>query len=154
MAVGDFTHNMSWARGRLLESYRPTGSSSTFGYGYDRQGLRTSKVVDGSLARKYFYEGSKLVAERWVDGNGRVNYFHYQYDAGGLCGVVHEVYSDSTGLRDTTEYVVFCDTFGTPRQVRRLSDNSVTAEFVYDAWGRRTATAASAPDFVSGFVIS
>ena len=80
------------------------------------------------------------MSERWTDGEGRVNYNHYQYDGGGLCGFVHDVYDAVVGdVRQASRgYAVMCDSYGSVHQVRDMSGGGVVAEYSYDAWGMRS----------------
>ena len=98
--------NLSWTRGRMLDRH------GEIGYTYDRNGLRTAKHR-GTVAtrlRNYIYEGSKLVAERWVTQHAgnleRANYNHYQYDAAGLCGFTITRFDSDFHVGEVVSYYV------------------------------------------------
>ncbi len=108
--------NYAWTRGRLLDSVNATT------YTYNKDGIRTRKVVvDGYniITHEYFYDGSKLIAEKVGD-----DYFYFFYDESGVCGFR---YKDIN-----YEYVknIFGDIIGIYNEY-----GTHVATYAYDAWG-------------------
>ena len=107
--------NYSWTRGRLLASVNTTT------YTYDKDGIRTKKIVNG-VTHEYFYDGNKLIAEKVGD-----DYFYFFYDESGVCGFR---YKDIN-----YEYVknIFGDIIGIYNEY-----GTHVATYAYDAWGNMT----------------
>lgn len=107
--------NYSWTRGRLLASVNTTT------YTYDKDGIRTKKIVNG-VTHEYFYDGNKLIAEKVGD-----DYFYFFYDESGVCGFR---YKDIN-----YEYVknIFGDVIGIYNEY-----GTHVATYAYDAWGNMT----------------
>ena len=129
-AIGNTTnyyngYSFTWQKGRQLAG--ATNGTNTVSYTYNNDGYRTSKTLNGTLVQ-YTLEGSQVRFER----NGDVHLWYY-YDAAGapiafsmennpvlyfyrknLQGDVTGVYKGSTGV--------------------------LLVSYVYDAWGKVTAT--------------
>lgn len=84
---------LTWTRGRLLASYKPSGSSYTTTMQYDANGIRYSKVVPANsyaTTTTYFYDGNKLAQEKilvaGMGGSSSTAYKTYLYNSQGLVG--------------------------------------------------------------------
>ena len=113
LTKGDFVY--TWTRGRLLASVNGTT------YTYDKDGVRTKKIVNG-VTHEYFYDGDKLIAEKVGD-----KYFYFFYDESGVCGFRYE--------NIDYEYVknIFGDVIGIYNEY-----GTHVATYAYDAWGNMT----------------
>lgn len=56
--------DLTWTNGRELHSYIDSEKQINLNFKYDVNGLRTSKVNNGTTTTTYYYEGSKIVFEK------------------------------------------------------------------------------------------
>ena len=126
---------LTWTRGRLLASYKPSGSSYTTTMQYDANGIRYSKVVPAynhATTTTYFYDGNKLVKEKilvaGMGGNPSTTHKTYLYNSQGVVGfaINNTLYSYRKNL------------FGDIIAI--YQDATKVAEYIYDAFGHCTIT--------------
>ncbi len=122
---------LSWGRGNLLTQY---GDSKEATYGYDAQGVRFKKVVNGVTTR-FFHDGAKIINE--LCGDTSVSYL---YDA-----------NEIIGFKANDNYYYFVkDIFSNVRSILMSKfspklnytdyDLKEVARYEYDAWGNCTVT--------------
>lgn len=105
-----------WTRGNRLAAI-----SGGISYGYNYQGVRSSKK-SGNVTTTYYYDGGKLLGEDRSDGV-KLRFF---YDAGGICGFRY----------NGTDYVYVKDILGSVVMI--MTDNCPVATYRYDALGNYT----------------
>lgn len=122
--------NMEWSNGRQLMEASSNKADVT--YTYDRNGLRTTKTVDG-VTYHYAYAGDKLVWQEWDD-----NEFFFFYDNEGA--PIGFWYHPASGSNVTGYYM-------TTQQgdITRIEDvnGNVLATYEYDAWGKLISSSGS-----------
>ena len=111
----------TWEHGSQLAGMSNTGQNKSASFGYDQNGRRISKTVNGTVT-KYYYSGDRLSGMKV--GNDTL---HFTYDALGPASVTYNgtVYyylrnaqEDITGIVD--------------------SNGSLVVSYSYDAWGKTT----------------
>ena len=122
--------SMEWSDGnRLVEA---NSNKADVTYTYDRNGLRTTKTVDG-VTYHYAYAGDKLVWQEW-DGN---EFFFFYDNEGAPVGFWYHPASGSnvTGYYMTTQQ----------GDITRIEDvnGNVLATYEYDAWGKLISSSGS-----------
>ena len=122
--------SMEWSDGnRLVEA---NSNKADVSYTYDRNGLRTTKTVDG-VTYHYAYAGDKLVWQEW-DGN---EFFFFYDNEGAPVGFWYHPASGSnvTGYYMTTQQ----------GDITRIEDvnGNVLATYEYDAWGKLISSSGS-----------
>lgn len=122
--------SMEWSNGRQLMEASSNKADVT--YTYDRNGLRTTKTVDG-VTYHYAYAGDKLVWQEW-DGN---EFFFFYDNEGAPVGFWYHPASGSnvTGYYMTTQQ----------GDITRIEDvnGNVLATYEYDAWGKLISSSGS-----------
>lgn len=122
--------NMEWSNGRQL--MEASSNKADVSYTYDRNGLRTTKTVDG-VTYHYAYAGDKLVWQEW-DGN---EFFFFYDNEGAPVGFWYHPASGSnvTGYYMTTQQ----------GDITRIEDvnGNVLATYEYDAWGKLISSSGS-----------
>ena len=113
-------NTMSWT-GRQLDSITKADNTA-ISYGYNADGIRVSKTVDG-VTTEYFVSGSTILAEKTGD-----DVIWYIYDGGEIVGFIYNGTSSYyvNNLQGDVMYVV--NAFGLPM-----------AAYTYDAWGNVTS---------------
>ena len=126
---------LTWTRGRLLASYKPSGSSYTTTMQYDANGVRYSKVVPTNYyttTTSYFYDGNKLAQEKVIvagmGGNPSTTYKTYLYSSQGIVGFAI----------GSTVYTYRKNLFGDIIAIYQGATKK--AAYLYDAWGNCTIT--------------
>ena len=122
--------SMEWSdSNRLVEA---NSNKADVTYTYDRNGLRTTKTVDG-VTYHYAYAGDKLVWQEW-DGN---EFFFFYDNEGAPVGFWYHPASGSnvTGYYMTTQQ----------GDITRIEDvnGNVLATYEYDAWGKLISSSGS-----------
>lgn len=125
--------SMEWSdSNRLVEA---NSNKADVTYTYDRNGLRTTKTVDG-VTYHYAYAGDKLVWQEW-DGN---EFFFFYDNEGAPVGFWYHPASGSnvTGYYMTTQQ----------GDITRIEDvnGNVLATYEYDAWGKLISSSGSLAD--------
>ncbi len=69
---------LNWINGRQLNSY--TDSNNVITYKYNKDGIRTSKIIN-NVETKYYLEGSSIIIEKTGD-----NMLYYLYSNGKIVG--------------------------------------------------------------------
>ena len=109
----------SWTMGRRLESV--TKGKSKTRYTYNADGLRTSKIINGT-SFNYYWNGDKLTAQTWP---GFTLYFYYDNDGNPIGFDFNDKHYDYiTNLQGDIIAIV--------------RGNKLVAEYEYDAWGNCT----------------
>ena len=125
--------SMEWSNGRQL--MEASSNKADVSYTYDRNGLRTTKTVDG-VTYHYAYAGDKLVWQEW-DGN---EFFFFYDNEGAPVGFWYHPASGSnvTGYYMTTQQ----------GDITRIEDvnGNVLATYEYDAWGKLISSSGSLAD--------
>lgn len=122
--------SMEWSDGnRLVEA---NSNKADVFYTYDRNGLRTTKTVDG-VTYHYAYAGDKLVWQEW-DGN---EFFFFYDNEGAPVGFWYHPASGSnvTGYYMTTQQ-------GDITRIEDVNGNAL-ATYEYDAWGKLISSSGS-----------
>ena len=124
---------LGWSRGRLLTSFKPNGSTITYNMGYDKDGVRCSKIYGNSSAMisvSYVYNGSTLLSQTTTSfgGTPTTSTMRFLYGQNGLVGFIID------GITYTYRKNLFGDIIGI------FSGNTEMATYVYDAWGNCTIT--------------
>ena len=122
--LSDGTWTYTWQHGRQLAGMSKTGQ--TIAYGYDSDGKRITKTVDGTTYN-YHYLGDQLVELTW-DGNK----LHFTYDSTGPLSVNY----------NGTEYFYVKNAQGDVTGLVSASGTRVVT-YTYDAWGNLLATTGS-----------
>lgn len=112
--------NLEWTQGRKLE--RGTLNGNSFYYGYDTNGMRYKKTVNGNET-EYYLDGTRIVAENRKTASGD-NLIYYLYDMMGLSGMIY----------NGEPYYYEKNTLGDIIGIRDKTGNLV-ANYEYDAWG-------------------
>ena len=120
---------LTWTRGRLLASYKPSGSSYTTTMQYDANGVRCSKTIPTSTQPnvfRYVYDGNNLVRET---KSGTSSYTKtFLYNSQGIVGFAI----------GSTVYTYRKNLFGDIIAIYQGATKK--AAYVYDAWGNCTIT--------------
>ena len=120
---------LTWTRGRLLASYKPSGSSYTTTMQYDANGVRCSKTIPTSTQPnvfRYVYDGNNLVRET---KSGTSSYTKtFLYNSQGIIGFAI----------GSTVYTYRKNLFGDIIAIYQGATKK--AAYVYDAWGNCTIT--------------
>ncbi len=119
--LSDGTWTYTWQHGRQLSGMSRSGTGIT--YGYDADGLRISKTVNGTTYH-YYYLDSQLVEMTWGS-----NKLHFTYDSVGPAsvnynGTIYNYIKNAQG-----DVVGLVDFNGTK-----------VVEYIYDAWGNHLST--------------
>ena len=119
--LSDGTWTYTWQHGRQLSGMSRSGTGVT--YGYDADGLRISKTVNGTTYH-YYYLDSQLVEMTWGS-----NKLHFTYDSVGPVsvnynGTIYNYIKNAQG-----DVVGLVDFNGTK-----------VVEYIYDAWGNHLST--------------
>ena len=122
--LSDGTWTYTWQHGRQLSGMSRSGTGVT--YGYDADGLRISKTVNGTTYN-YYYLDSQLVEMTWGS-----NKLHFTYDSTGPLSV------NCNG----TEYFYVKNAQGDVTGLVSASGTRVVT-YTYDAWGNPLATTGS-----------
>ena len=122
--LSDGTWTYTWQHGRQLAGMSKSGQ--TIAYGYDSDGKRISKIVDGT-AYNYHYLGDQLVELTWGG-----NKLHFTYDSTGPLSV------NCNG----TEYFYVKNAQGDVTGLVSASGTRVVT-YTYDAWGNLLTTTGS-----------
>ncbi|MBQ8872423.1 MAG: RHS repeat-associated core domain-containing protein [Clostridia bacterium] len=120
---------LTWTRGRLLASYKPSGSSYTTTMQYDANGIRCSKTIPTSTQPnvfRYVYDGNNLVRET---KSGTSSYTKtFLYNSQGIIGFAI----------GSTVYTYRKNLFGDIIAIYQGATKK--AAYLYDAWGNCTIT--------------
>ena len=120
---------LTWTRGRLLASYKPSGSSYTTTMQYDANGIRCSKTIPTSAQPnvfRYVYDGNNLVRET---KSGTSSYTKtFLYNSQGIVGFAI----------GSTVYTYRKNLFGDIIAIYQGATKK--AAYLYDAWGNCTIT--------------
>ena len=119
--LSDGTWTYTWQHGRQLAGMSKSGQ--TIAYGYDSDGKRISKIVDGT-AYNYHYLGDQLVELTWGE-----NKMHFTYDSTGPLSVNY----------NGTEYFYVKNAQGDVTGMVNASGTRVVT-YTYDAWGNLLST--------------
>ena len=122
--LSDGTWTYTWQHGRQLAGMSKTGQ--TIAYGYDSDGKRITKTVDGT-AYNYHYLGDLLVELTWGG-----NKLHFTYDSTGPLSVNY----------NGTEYFYVRNAQGDVTGLVTTSGTRVVT-YTYDAWGNPLSTTGS-----------
>ena len=114
----------TWQHGRQLAGMSKAGTN--IAYGYDSDGLRISKTVNGTTYN-YFYLGDQLVEMTWDN-----NRMHFTYDEIGPASVNY----------NGTEYFYVRNAQGDVTGLVSTSGTRVVT-YTYDAWGNPLTTTGS-----------
>ena len=133
--------DLTWKNGRQLTQLTTGGKTSK--YTYDADGIRSSKIVDGTL-HEYLTLNGKVVYEKIGDGDtARIMIF--SYDAQGRPFAVK--YSSNNGAKFTNYFYALNQQGDVVKIFRPVAvkdaDGNVTgytektyATYTYDAWGK------------------
>lgn len=116
--IGD-SINLYWKNGRELAKYQDTSKNLEIIYKYNKDGIRTSKIVNG-IEEKYYLENKNILFAN--KGN---NMIYYLRDSNsGLIGLKHN---------DTTYYYQK----NAQEDITGIMDGNfnIVATYSYDAWG-------------------
>ena len=122
--LSDGTWTYTWQHGRQLAGMSKSGQ--TIAYGYDSDGKRITKTVNGT-AYNYHYLGDQLVELTWSG-----NKLHFTYDSTGPLSV------NCNG----TEYFYVKNAQGDVTGLVSASGTRVVT-YTYDAWGNPLSTTGS-----------
>ena len=114
----------TWQHGRQLAGMSKSGQ--TIAYGYDSDGKRITKIVNGT-AYNYHYLGDQLVELTWSG-----NKLHFTYDSTGPLSVNY----------NGTEYFYVKNAQGDVTGLVNASGTRVVT-YTYDAWGNPLTTTGS-----------
>ena len=117
---------LTWKNGRQLATATKTGTSVS--YGYDLNGLRTSKKV-GGVTHTYLYAGGQLQRETYISGR-ITRKLDFLYDQNGRPYALN--YSNGT---TTSLYYYVLNLQGDVIQLVG-TDGNIAASYRYDPWGR------------------
>ena len=118
-------YTFTWQKGRQLAG--ATNGTNTVSYTYNNDGYRTSKTVNGTLVQ-YTLEGSQVRFEK----NGSL-YLWYYYDASGA--------PVAFSMQGTPVLYFYRKNLqGDVTGVYKGSTGALLVSYVYDAWGKVTAT--------------
>lgn len=123
--------SMDWANGRQLTS--AIAGSKNISYTYDKNGLRSSKTVNG-ITYEYSYAADKLVWQGW---SGNEMYFFYDNNG---APVAFWYFPSNGGARITGHYMA-----NQQGDIVRIEDQNgvVIANYAYDAWGKLISSSGS-----------
>ncbi len=126
---------LNWQNGRELSSYKDTSKNLNVTYEYNKDGIRTSKIVNG-VKHEYSLENSNIIFET-IDSN----VIYYLRDANsGLIGLdlngtryyyLKNAQEDITGIMDSNYNVIATyeyDSWGNILSIKDRSGNSITDE--------------------------
>ena len=119
------TYNLTWG-GTCSELTRAVVGGTTVDFSYFFGGLRKTKT-SGGVTKNYYYDGDRLIAEKWSTGA----YLLYHYDETGSPYAI--TYSATGG--GYAKYYFIKNLQGDVLQIRNVN-NTVVANYEYDAWGR------------------
>ena len=119
------TYNLTW-NGTCSELTRAVVGGTTVDFSYFFGGLRKTKT-SGGVTKNYYYDGDRLIAEKWSTGA----YLLYHYDETGSPYAI--TYSATGG--GYAKYYFIKNLQGDVLQIRNVN-NTVVANYEYDAWGR------------------
>ena len=122
--LSDGTWTYTWQHGRQLAGMSKSGQ--TIAYGYDSDGKRITKTVNGT-AYNYHYLGDQLVELTWGS-----NKLHFTYDSAGPLSVNY----------NGTEYFYVKNAQGDVTGLVNASGTRVVT-YTYDAWGNLLTTTGS-----------
>ncbi|MCI5552530.1 MAG: DNRLRE domain-containing protein [Tenericutes bacterium] len=107
---------LNWINGRQLNSY--TDSNNVITYKYNKDGIRTSKIIN-NVETKYYLEGSSIIIEKTGD-----NMLYYMYSNGELVGFK---YNDN----------IYYYMKNSQRDIIGILDSNynIIAKYTYDSWG-------------------
>ena len=107
---------LNWINGRQLNSY--TDSNNVITYKYNKDGIRTSKIIN-NVETKYYLEGSSIIIEKTGD-----NVLYYLYSNGKIVGFKYN---------DTSYYYIK----NNQNDIIGILDNNynTVAKYTYDSWG-------------------
>ena len=122
-----------WEGKRLTSLTIPgtnTSRPTTYSYAYNEDGLRLSKLVEGTTT-EYYYNGSVLIGMKIGTGSS-AKMLRFSYDASG--NVVAVDYSSDNGSSFTTYYYLR----NAQNDVIKLIDGggNTVVEYTYDSWGK------------------
>nr|WP_306286977.1 RHS repeat-associated core domain-containing protein [Neglectibacter timonensis] len=125
---------MDWKNGTQLSTASASGKNVS--YIYDKDGLRTSKTVNG-VTYEYAYAGGKLMWQGW---SGNEIYFFYD-NAGAPVALYY--FPANGGERITGYYMT-----NQQGDIVRIENQygTVIASYAYDAWGKPVSAAGSIAD--------
>ena len=119
--LSDGTWTYAWQHGRQLASMSKSGSSIT--YGYNANGKRISKTVNGTTYN-YSYLGDQLTEMTWVS-----NKLHFTYDSTGPASVTY----------NGNRYFYLKNAQGDVTGLVNASGTQVVS-YTYDPWGAPMST--------------
>ena len=122
--LSDGTWTYTWQHGRQLAGMSKSGQ--TIAYGYDSDGKRITKTVNGTTYN-YHYLGDQLVELTWGE-----NKMHFTYDSTGPLSVNY----------NGTEYFYVKNAQGDVTGLVSTSGTRVVS-YTYDAWGNPLTTTGS-----------
>ncbi len=122
--LSDGTWTYTWQHGRQLAGMSKSGQ--TIAYGYDSDGKRITKTVNGTTYN-YHYLGDQLVELTWGG-----NKLHFTYDSTGPLSVNY----------NGTEYFYVKNAQGDVTGLVNASGTRVVT-YTYDAWGNPLSTTGS-----------
>ena len=117
---------LTWKNGRQLATATKTGTSVS--YGYDLNGLRTSKKV-GGVTHTYLYAGGQLLRETYISGR-ITRKLDFLYDQNGRPYALNYTNGTTTSL-----YYYVLNLQGDVIQLVG-TDGNIAASYRYDPWGR------------------
>ena len=117
---------LTWKNGRQLATATKTGTSVS--YGYDLNGLRTSKKV-GGVTHTYLYAGGQLQRETYISGR-ITRKLDFLYDQNGRPYALNDTNGTTTSL-----YYYVLNLQGDVIQLVG-TDGNIAASYRYDPWGR------------------
>lgn len=121
------TNTLSFEKNRLIE-YNKGNTNVTFSY--DPEGKRTSKTVNNTSRRLYYYENNRLIRERIEDLINNTNKdIYYLYGVNGLIGFIY----------DDVKYIYKRNIFGDVEEILNPTGD-VVAKYDYDVFGYPTIT--------------
>ena len=109
---------LTWQNGRQLATLLKAGLNVS--YGYNDEGLRTQKTVNG-VTTEYYWNGLQLLGQK--TGNSSL---HFLYDERGLL----------VGFNDGTKtYIYTRNLQGDIIAITDTATETVVATYTYDSWG-------------------
>jgi RHS repeat-associated protein len=103
------------SKNRLLSI---TYGGNTYSFEYDGMDRRVTEKVNGTLTKRWIWDGLDLVEERNASNVLTQNFY-------------------KTGLRiGTTTYLYTIDHLGSPREIIDAAAGTVSARYTYDMWGK------------------
>ncbi len=129
MSVDEDYYDYVVSDGEILISNEAT-------YTYDANGIRTSKTVNG-IKHEYVLDGSRIVAEKWVENNVEYMMVFLYDDAGSPVGFLYRTSEYASNQYDA--YFYEKNFFGDVTAIYNESGSCV-ARYAYNAWGEHTIT--------------